>query len=367
MKKQKDGRYRAKIAVGENADGSTRYKYLSARTRKELEDKKRRALADYRDGISEEDGRGMSASEWVMRYYLSVLAVRQKPTTRRDIESQIRRYILPYLQDKRLRAVTYLDIQMIVAGLEGVGRTLTVNMLSVLRNAFAGAVAQGLISRDPTAAVRVRLPQREHNRALTDEERKTVERLIAERKAEPLLLGLLYYTGMRRGEVIGLQWRDIDFKADVIHVRRDYDYKVLALDTLKTPNAVRDIPLIPQLRELLLERPGIGETFVISSPRDAGKPLCEATYKRRFDKIRAELAPDVTARTFRDNFATVLYDAGVDLLTASKAMGHADPSTTAKIYIDIERSKKVAGGAERVRSAFDCKGKVAGRLPDGDK
>ena len=145
----------------------------------------------------------------------------------------------------------------------------------------------------------------------------------------------------------------MDIAHDVIRVTRDYAWKTNSVDTLKTANARRDIPIVPELKAILLEHRGTGNAYVVSSPTDPSKPMCEATFKRRWKSIQALVGDDVTTRTFRNNFATVLYDAGVDVLTASKVMGHADPTTTLKIYTDLDRSRKVQRGYEAVRNAFD--------------
>ena len=160
---------------------------------------------------------------------------------------------------------------------------------------------------------------------------------------------------MRRGEAIGLQWQDVDFRNGVIHIRRDFDYKLNSVDTLKTANAIRDIPMVPQLYDLLQEYRGIGQAFVLCSPTDPTKPLCEATLKRRWKKVQALLGDEVTTRTFRNNFATLLYDAGVDVLTAAKVMGHSDPTTTLKIYTDLERSRRVKAGNGAILQMFELK------------
>lgn len=351
MAKQNDGRYKSKVVVGHRGDGTPIVKWISGKTKKELERNRQRVLAEYRDGVSA-DARNVLAMEWIYEYFDTIISAHQKPSTAHDIRREIDRYILPYLKDKQLRAVTFLDIERIVAGLEGKCRSLIVNVTGVLRRSFSAACAQGIIDRDPTAAVKTRLPPRKRNRAFTPDEILKLKQNFSERATEPLMIGLLFYTGMRRGEMLGLQWRDVDFKAGVIHVRRDFDYKTGDVDRLKTANARRDIPIVPELREILMEYRGVGEAFVVHAPSDPAHALPQKTFQRRWAAVKALTAPDVTPRTFRDNYATILYDGGVDLLTASKAMGHADPATMMKFYTDIERSRKVERGADAVRDAF---------------
>jgi integrase len=344
-------RYKNKVVIGVRPDGTKVKKWASGSTKKELQENLLKITEKYRDGTDPE-GANVFAMDFIYSYFDTFIAPNQKPQTSKDIRRQIKLYIEPQLKDKLLRAVTVFDLQECINGMNGKCRTLISNVANVLKRCFSSACAQGYIPRDISAGLVVRLPQREHNRALTDEERHAIESAIGRRDTEPLLLGVLYYTGMRRGEVLGLQWRDVDLDEGVIHVRRDFDFKTNAIDTLKTKNAERDIPIVHQLEALLREYRGIGEAFVVSSPKDPGKPLCEATLKRKWKKIRALVGDDVTTRTFRNNFATVLYDAGIDVLTASAAMGHADPSTTLAIYTDLKRSRKVKDGNETIKGIF---------------
>lgn len=344
-------RYQNKVVIGVRPDGTKVKKWASGSTKKELRENLRKIKEKYRDG-TDPDGDDMFAMDFIYSYFDTFIAPNQKPQTSKDIRRQIKLYIEPQLKDKLLRAVTVFDLQECINGMNGKCRTLISNVANVLKRCFSGACAQGYIPRDISAGLIVRLPQRKHNRALTDEERHAIESAIERRDTEPLLLGVLYYTGMRRGEVLGLQWRDVDFEEGVIHVRRDFDFKTNSIDTLKTKNAERDIPIVHELEALLREYRGIGEAFVVSSPTDPGKPLCEATLRRKWKAIRALVGDDVTTRTFRNNFATVLYDAGVDVLAAAAAMGHADPSTTLGIYTDLKRSRKVKNGNETIKGIF---------------
>ena len=344
-------RYKGKVVIGTKPDGTKVEKWASGKTKRELQDNLQKIKAMYRDGLDTADS-DIFASDFICRYFDTAIAPNQKPQTSKDLRRQIKLYIEPYLKDKRLKAVTFFDLQECVNGLSGKGRTLISNVANVLRRCFSAACAMGYIPRDISAGLCVRLPQRKHNRALTDEERHAIESAIERRDTEPLLLGVLYYTGMRRGEVLGLQWRDVDFEEGIIHVRRDFDFKTNSIDTLKTKNAERDIPIVHELEALLRENRGIGEAYVVSSPTDPGKPLCEKTLNRRWKAIKKLVGEDVTTRTFRNNFATVMYDSGIDVLSAAAAMGHADPSTTLGIYTDLERSRKVRDGNEAIRRIF---------------
>lgn len=353
MAKQADGRYRTRVTVGRRADGTSIVKYVSGRTRKELEAHKQELLRRYVTGVTAAD-QHLLAMDYIERYYQTKCAPRRKAATVRDQESQIRRYVEPWLHGRQLRAINSFDLAEVLNGCRDRCATIVSFVSGLLKGAFAEAYAQGLIDRNPAADLKADRRPKEKRRALTDDERAAMDALIAEQDDVALLAGLLYYTGLRRGEALGIQWADVDMRADLIHVRRDVDYKLGDVDGLKTPAARRDVPICPQLKELLQAHRGVGAAYILHG-EDPGHWMHETTFRRRWDLIRARVAPELTAHYLRHNYATVLYDAGIDVLAASRIMGHADPSVTMKIYIEIERLRKVEQGIGAARAAFDPK------------
>ena len=242
MKKQSDGRYKTKVVIGTRSDGTKVVKWVTGKTRRELEERRQAILTKYRDGAYAEVADVM-ATDFIVRYYEVQMKPYQKPGVAKGVLAHINKYVLPPLADKRMRAVTAFDLQEVMNSVEGMSKTLVSVVKQVLQGAFLSAYSQGVIHRDVSAALygRAKAPQR--RRALTDEETSIIKQSLAERTTEPLLMSLLYYTGMRRGEICGLKWNDIDLKTGTIHVRRDLDLKTGKDDTLKTPAARRDIPI----------------------------------------------------------------------------------------------------------------------------
>jgi integrase len=264
-------------------------------------------------------------------------------------------------------------------------------MHSVLTRVFRQAMAEGIIDRDPTLALSKPAAQKAHRRALTKAEADAALK-VGNEHPEGLLLLLLYYTGMRLGEVLGLQWHDVDFNRRVINVRRDLDYKVYDVGPLKTPAAKRQIPMPDELCAALDVVRGVGHTFVLTSP-ESGSWLAQSTLKRRWERLmiamyeadpqiertvirahRGRVGKDgkraddtliygsmLTAHYFRHNYASVLYNAGVDILSAQRFMGHADPSITMAVYSHLAKDKEDES-ADLVRDAIS--GKVARKLPE---
>jgi integrase len=184
------------------------------------------------------------------------------------------------------------------------------------------------------------------------------------------MLLLLYYTGLRRGEAIGLQWHDIDFQKSTLTVRRDFDFKTMELGKPKTKAALRTLP-IPL--ELLLELDrvrGIGEAVIFPGiVQSAGNKL--QAYRNEWESLRAALyAADktieakgkksiLTAHYYRHNYASILYNGGIDVLTAQKWLGHADAKTTLSIYAHLSKEYELQN-AEKLNAVFS---KVIKKLP----
>ncbi|MBO7386050.1 MAG: tyrosine-type recombinase/integrase, partial [Clostridia bacterium] len=111
-----------------------------------------------------------------------------------------------------------------------------------------------------------------------------------------MLLGVLYYLGLRRGEALGLKWGDFDWKESQVHIQRDIDfaYSTAREGALKTEAADRFVPVPLKLRKMLLQKEGESEEYVFHDPH--GNPLSQATFKRMWCRLMA----DARCATVRD-------------------------------------------------------------------
>lgn len=190
---------------------------------------------------------------------------------------------------------------------------------------------------------------------------------------------LFMYTGCRLGEILALQWQDVDFDAGIIRVSKSVAWinNRPVVHEPKTKNAVRIVPLLGPLRGVLESRRGKPAEYILGGEtpltgtayqrrwqyycRDAG--LAEGIEKARMQKgkqIRYMFwKPMVTAHQFRHEFATVLYEAGVGEMEAQKILGHADIYTTRKIYTHI-RDTQIAAAAQKLENYFSIAEKSSG-------
>lgn len=189
----------------------------------------------------------------------------------------------------------------------------------------------------------------------------------------------MMYAGLRRGEVIPLLWSDIDLSARTISVNKAVEIiggKSVVKESTKTAAGMR-IVYIPQiLADFLANEPKNNNLLVC--PDASGRMMSESAYKRLWDSYLAELnfkfgnfseilvpneqsgkpepyckpksrfapqkipfvIPRITAHMLRHTFITLMYFAGVDLLTAKEQAGHNDVKTTMEIYTHLDNIHK---------------------------
>jgi integrase len=347
--------YRSKIKIGVDASGNDVYKYFQGYTKAELDQARQAIVAKYITGEALEPDRlfGDYATEWYR--------VRKEPfvsaATRNNYRSMLNKHILPAFGDRNLRAITALELQAFVNGFGGKSKSQISSALDTLQQIFAAAKADHLVRVDP--AENLHRPQAKppaEKRALTEDERARLRQLFATHP-DGLYLAVMYYTGMRPGEVRGLQWGDIDWDANLIHVVRDIDYAAGgAVGGLKTEKSQRYIPVADALRALLYPARQAPAAFVF--PGRDGKPLAQVTAARMWIRlmaaagfaeeipddektcygsgdIRGQYRPTITPHAMRHNFITMCWEQGVDIVLTMRMVGHTDYETTRNIYTHL--------------------------------
>lgn len=241
------------------------------------------------------------------------------------------------------------------------------HVLSLVSDIFAYAVRMGIARENP--CVRVVLPKlvRKEKKIYTVEETVRLMELL---RKEPVkyraFFYLLIYSGCRRGELLGLEWRDVDFANCLISIRRTSCYtpdRGTYTDTTKTEQSKRTLKLpqevmdiLCELREFQLRQADIfGDKWVESGrlfTKENGEPQHPNTSYHWLEKFCARNGlPFYGLHSFRHLFASLLVGNGVDIVTVSGVLGHSAVSTTSNIYCHMLEDARVRA-SDTVASAL---------------
>ena len=254
----------------------------------------------------------------------------------------------------RIDKISPLDIQRLVRSLVADGLATDtvkqyVRFVSVILNY---AVKKRVLTYNPCITVDYPMAQEKTQDFYTVEEVKQFLALLEhdgeQNKAYALFFMLAVYTGCRRGELLGLEWKDIDFDSDTITIARAYYYdphaKECFTDTPKTKSSRRGLKLPSHvMRKLRAFKTWQGEqretcsgswieTDRLFTNWDGSpmKPNTISVYLARF--LKRTGMRKVTIHSFRHFNASILINSGVDVVTVQTALGHSTAMTTLSIY-----------------------------------
>lgn len=372
-KKQKSGLYRTKVLIGVDREGKPVNKYISAKSKAELEDKKRKTVEYYIDssGMEKDVLFGEYAEEWFeKRKSIGISA-----SSRQSYRTALSKNILPAFGMRHLRAIRPMELQQFLNQFAGMSVTKITVVTSALKGIFRSACADRILQSDPSAYLRKPpAAKATEKRALTAEERERI-REVCHVHPQGVYLAVMYYLGVRPGEARGLMWSDIDWQSNVVRIVRDIDYKDHnAVGELKTLKSRRNVPLPEPLREILMPLRGLPNLFIISGELNHAVPLaktsserlwvelmasagmvepvpCEMKKRYRNGDIRNEYVPLITPHMLRHNYITMCWENGFDPYTTMKLVGHSSIKTTMDIYTHLS-DKQMEIAREQVSKMF---------------
>ena len=351
VRKRKDGRWEGRIVIGHKEDGTPIYKSVFAKTQKELMPKLRGAIDCYRDADLSEQG-NMTLSEWIEKWLTSYAEPTLRESTVRGYRSDVRHHIKPALGNKMLRSITQRDVQKFYNALgrktykasDGNERRLAdatvrgVHML--LHEIMEAAVRSRLIVMIPTDGTVIPKLNRPPMKILNEEQ---LDKFMKAIRAEPLWYDFFYTeitTGLRRGEICGLKWCDLDETNGTLKICRSIHSApggALEVGNPKTKKGTRTILLPPSTLHVLKERRKMALTeWIFPSLLEPEKPTApSAAYHRLKVILKAAGLPDIRFHDLRHTFATTALEHGLDVKTLSAIIGHISSATTIDIYSHI--------------------------------
>lgn len=353
VRKREDGRWEGRIVVGHKEGGDPIFQYVLAPTQKALLGKLHQNIETFRDVELCGDSR-MTLAQWLDRWLDEYAALRLRESTMSGYRMYAEQYIKPCLGDKKMNSITPTDIQRMYTKLKKEGRvrehpvhgrTLSAGTVrrihTMLHRAMADAVRAHIIPRNPTEGLTLPKADGTAKRVFTDRE---LDKFMEAIKTDPIWHDFFYTeltTGLRRGEICGLQWQDFDAEAGTLQVSRTLHRKAgggFETGETKTGRGRRKILLPDSTANLLRERQKTATgKWIFPNPFKPEQPISpNAAYRRLKALLReAGIVENIPFHGLRHTFATHALASGVDAKTLSGILGHTDAAFTLNTYTHV--------------------------------
>ena len=362
IRKRNDGRWEARIIIGHKNDGSPMYKSAFAKTQKNALKQLHQLLDLYRDVNLTEECR-MTLGEWLDKWLDEYMIFTIRESTLDSYRAMVKNQVKPFIGGKQIASLTTADMQKFYNKIKKEGRvrehpihgkTLADSMVRgvhmMLHEALDTAVKERLIATNPTNGTTVPKCNYPEKQILGDNQLETFLEAI---KGHEYWCDFFYVevmTGLRRGEICGLRWQDINFDENKLQVKRSVSVKKgggVSIGETKTETGVRCIQMPPSVAELLKSKKQTAITeWVFPHFLHPEQPISPASAYRKLKVIlkNAEL-PLIRFHDLRHTFATHATQGGVDPKTLAGILGHTNASFTLDTYTHVTSDMQKSASA----------------------
>jgi integrase len=283
-----------------------------------------------------------------------------KPSVLREYRRTLKTYVLDDLGAQRLSDIRRGDLQALIDRLigEGLSGGTVRNVIMPIRVLYRHALERDDVAVNPTANLRLPNGHTPRDRAASATEAAA---LLAALPADVRpIYAVAFYAGLRRGELRGLRWDDVDLATGIIHVRRGWD-DVAGEIAPKSATGTRTIPITTLLREQLVELKaasrGIANDFVFASkhrlpftPSNIRKHAAEAWAAENLRRAQKNLPPlvPIALHEARHTFVSLMHEAGFSLEEIAPYAGHSST------YMTDRYKHLIVGHEARAAARFDA-------------
>jgi integrase len=378
---RKDGRWEGAAYVLTSAGRSARVR-VYAGTRDEARRKLTKLIEQSDQGIPAASG-SWTVAEYLEYWLHHVVRVERRPKTYQGYEGVVRLHIVPVLGRKRLAKLTAQDVRSFLVRIRQqclcckhgwdakrevplccarkdprccqsrLSARMVQSIHAVLRNALECAVREEVVPRNVARLVKVSVPNYKVSRGVTVQQAKTTLRAAADHRFYALYV-LALFLGLRRGELLGLRWEDVDLDGEKLEVVQTLQRVggALRLVPPKTEDSARTIPLplpcLEALREHMkkqfAERSDAWpdwEDHGLVFPSRRGTPMEPDNLRRSWYAIRTAAGLGQTRfHDLRHTCVTLLLDLGVPPHVVRDIVGHSDIEVTMTIYAHVSLDEK---------------------------
>lgn len=367
LRKRADGRWEARVVIGYDDKGNPITKNVTAMEKgkclEKLEQLKEKCGVQLTGKVKAE----MAFGDWLDFWYQQYAKQTLRPTTQLGYENMIYNHIITDIGKIPLNKLTQNDLQQFYTRLKNGGRKVRTELYgkglsdrmvrgchAMCRKALEKAVADGIIRINPAIGCKLPPKKAKEMQVLTREE---MQRFMAQAKADGYfeLFLLELCTGMRRGEIVALQWDDLNLQTGELHICRQATtvHGNIHICAPKTKSSIRTVILPPDIVKILAEyKKRINSRWMFPSPVKEDAPYHPSAIRKVLDRTleRAE-CKHVRFHDLRHTFATTALANGMDVKTLSAIIGHISSETTLNIYTHITDNMQ-RSAANKIEQGF---------------
>lgn len=353
-KKRKDGRYATTVMIGYKADGRPDNVFLSAKTEKELRDK----IVEVK--MKMKTGELIKQSDTLLKDYavswLDTYKASASINTKAMYTNVVNKHIVPELGHLPLNKLVRSDVQKLINDNQQHIRTCEIIKMTLVQ-ILNSAIDDKLLHENVAKKITLPKHHKTEKRALTDLEKTAIKKADFT-PTERAIVMLLFYFGLRRGELLALTKSDINLRKKTLTINKTVIFDVnkpIVKPGTKSDAGNRTIPIPNDAVAFLKNFLRTVNTFYLFPGRNTEtfsktqyvkaweriiKKMNDAVTTDKQKAVGTQLITGLTAHIFRHNYCTMLYYSGISQKKAVELMGHSDLKMIMEVYAHLDEEKE---------------------------
>ena len=273
------------------------------------------------------------------RWFLIKMGEKRSPSTIANYDRLLKKYILPFFGEKYVEQVRFEDVQGYFNSIMGKSRSTSIQSKAILSGIFEFAERNEMIEKNPMRFKYEYSKKVGEKVVLQDDDLVSVINQLNKLKSSDYLYAcFLCFTALRRGEILGLKWSDIDFQKQTITVRRNVTFPDGANDpVIKEPKdgSFGVVYLSSELLKRIEPYKSSGGYVISGSQSDSKRPISRSSFTKMWNRInRAVDLKGATSHSFRATYATMMnaHCNHIDPKALQGALRHKTPDLAIKVY-----------------------------------
>jgi len=336
-RRRKDGTFQVQVDTG-TKDGKRTRKSFYGRTLSEAKAKRDEWLALREAQSKSSVDVNITMKDWSAMWLASVRGLSSNATYNGKVSAVNEQDKV--LGDYRVRDITPIVLQRYMSSLDGMSKSTISKRRCIVKAILDSAVLNGIIQTSPYIGVRTPTGTYVGHRCLSEKEIATIMQSTGKYRAAEWA-AVMIFTGLRREELCALTSEDV--RGGKIYVSKASVLKENGrVKTPKTRAGTRIVPVLspiePLLNGIIERRQGL-----LLFPTTRNKPMNDMSFKRGWESMCKGTGLQFRSHDCRYTYASMLYEAGVDIKTAQYLLGHEDVGVTMNIYTQLSDKKRADG------------------------